>query len=445
MDGDSKNETVNVVRTVYVDGHEAVTVPAGNYQSALKVRTVVLLTVIASSNAATITVSQTHSIWLVPGIGPVRIDDVTEIEGVRESYTEELVEYIPAFRFTSLSVEALNGCGVIASGEAYCWGNNTSGQIGDGTTIDARVPVPVAGGMLFTSLNQRCGVVSGGQGYCWGRNDNGELGNGTLSQSLSPAPVSGGLNFSRINTPIATNCGITVAGKAYCWGANISGSLGNGSNTGTTTPVPVSGNLTFVSISSSTDFVCGVTTAGLGYCWGNNQWGQLGNGSNAESNIPVPVSGGYVFLLIKVGNTNACGLTTGNDLYCWGTNHNGEFGNVMITSGSSTPFPAAGGLKFNTFDAGGNFYCGLTATGVAYCWGFGLQGQLGNGTVGNSSVPVLVSGGHSFSSISAGASVCGLTTEGAAYCWGSNSSAELGNPTVGASSSVPVRVFPPAS
>ena len=446
LDGDGKNETVNLMRTVHVDGHETITVPAGNYQSVLKVRSVVVSTVIASSNAAIIKVTQTHSIWLAPGIGPVRIHDVTETEGFSESYTEELVEFIPAFRFTSLSVEGLNGCGTIVSGEAYCWGNNSSGQIGNGTTsIDARVPVPIASGLFFTSLSPGCGVVSGGQGYCWGNNDFGQLGNGTVTQSPSPVPVTGGLSFSRINTPAATSCGITIAGKAYCWGGNSNGSLGNGSDIGSLTPVPVSGNLTFSSLSPSGDFVCAVTTAGRGYCWGDNQWGQLGNGLDTDSNVPVPVSGDHVFSLIKITNASACGLTTDNDLYCWGINHNGEFGNGTMASGSFVPVPAASGLKLVTFDAGANSYCGLTSTGVAYCWGFGLQGQLGNGFMQHSSIPVLVNGGHLFVLISAGLSACGLTTEGAAYCWGSNTSGELGNPTVGASSSVPMRVFPPAS
>lgn len=199
---------------MHVDGHETVTVPAGNYQSVLKVRTVVLSTVIASSNAATIKVSQTHSIWLAPGMGPVRIHDVTEIEGSSESYAEELVEYIPAFRFTSLSVERFHGCGVIVTGEAYCWGYNSSGEIGNGTTLVAQVPTPAGGGLLFTSPNPGCGVVSGGQGYCWGRNDFGQLGDGTVSRSLSPVLINGGLTFSRINTPGAMTCAITVAGKA---------------------------------------------------------------------------------------------------------------------------------------------------------------------------------------------------------------------------------------
>lgn len=301
----------------------------------------------------------------------------------------------------------------------------------------------LAGNITFSSINPQCGIATGGQAYCWGRNDSGQLGNGTFTSTSTPVPVSGGFNFATINTPMATTCGITTAGKAYCWGANLHGSLGNGSCSGSSTPVPVSGNLTFSPLSSSAEFVCGVTTSGAGYCWGNNQAGQLGNGGNTDSNVPVAVSGGHVFSTIKIGNASACGLTTSQDLYCWGINQNGQFGNGTTSLGSPVPVSAASGLKLVTFDAGAGYYCGLTVAGSAYCWGSGGQGQLGNGTTGFSDIPVPVSGGHSFVSISGGSAACGLTVEGAAYCWGPNTSGELGNPSGYPESNIPVRVFPP--
>lgn len=449
LDGDGINDTVDVKTETVLKGFEVVTVTGGTYKNCARTEYVQVNTYHSSASGVTATVTVTRTEWLAPGVGSIKRRDISRSQGFvqdfSETMNEELVEFIPSFRFTSLSVEGLNGCGLLASGKAYCWGDNGDGQLGAALPYPyARTPAPVSGNLTFSSIVPGCGIAVGGQAYCWGRNDFGQLGNGTLTSSPSPSAVSGGLTFSSINTPGATTCGVTSKGAAYCWGANAYGSLGNGSDTPSSTPVPVAGNLIFSSLSSSGEFACGVTTSGEGYCWGNNQFGQLGNSGTANSAIPVRVSGGHVFSRIKIGNASACGLTTSSNLYCWGINHNGEFGNGSPSSGSSTPVLAAGGLKLVTFDAGAGSYCGLTATGTAYCWGFGLQGQLGNGTAGFSYSPAPVSGEHTFVSISAGLAVCGLTTEGAAYCWGSNSSGELGNPTAYPQSPIPVRVFPPS-
>jgi alpha-tubulin suppressor-like RCC1 family protein len=449
LDGDGINDTVDVKAETVLKGFEVVTVLGGTYQNCARTEYVQVNTYHSSASSVTATVTITRTEWLAPGVGFVKRLDLSRSQGFvqdfSETITEELVEFIPSFRFTSLSVEGLNGCGLLASGKAYCWGWNGDGQLGSALPYpQAQTPAPVSGSFTFSSIVPGCGIAVGGQAYCWGRNDFGQLGNGTVASSPSPSAVNGGLIFASMNTPGATTCGVTTKGAAYCWGANAYGSLGNGSTTPSPIPVPVAGNLIFSSVSSSGEFACGVTTSGKGYCWGNNQFGQLGNGSTINSAVPVPVSGGHVFSRIKIGNASACGLTTNNDLYCWGINHNGEFGNGSTSSGSSAPVLAAGGLKLITFDAGAGSYCGLIPTGAAYCWGFGLQGQLGNATAGFSYSPVPVSGEHTFVSISAGLAVCGLTTEGAAYCWGSNSSGELGNPTAYPQSTIPVRVFPPS-
>ena len=448
LDGDGMNDVVDMKAETVLKGFEVVTVSGGTYHNCARTEYIQVNTYHSSAFDVTATITATRTEWLAPGVGVIKRLDVSRSQGFAQDFsetvTEELVEFIPSFRFTSLSAEVSNGCGLLASGKAYCWGWNGDGQLGSALPYpQAQTPAPVSGNLSFMSIVPGCGIAVGGQAYCWGRNDFGQLGNGTMTSSSSPTAVRGGLIFASINTPMATTCGVTTTGAAYCWGANAYGSLGNGSTTPSATPVRVAGNLILSSVSSSSEFACGVTTSGEGYCWGNNQSGQLGNGGTIESAVPVPVSGGHVFSKIKIGNASACGLTTSNDLYCWGINHSGEFGNGSTSSGSLTPVLAAGGLKLVTFDAGASSYCGLTAAGTAYCWGFGLQGQLGNGTTGFSYNPVPVSGGHTFISISAGLAVCGLTTEGAAYCWGPSTSGQLGNPTAYPESSVPVRVFPP--
>jgi uncharacterized protein YjdB len=195
--------------------------------------------------------------------------------------------------FTALSA-GLHACGLTTGGAAYCWGSNGAGQLGDSTTTSSPAPVLVSGGRTFIAVSasandNSCGVATGGAAYCWGDNSGGKLGNGTTAPSRVPVPVSGGLTFVAISAGPLHTCGLATGGAAYCWGANSSGQLGNGTTTGSSVPVPVSGGLSFATVSAGFFHTCGVTTGGAAYCWGYNYYGQLGDGSATGSSVPVPV------------------------------------------------------------------------------------------------------------------------------------------------------------
>jgi len=198
--------------------------------------------------------------------------------------------------------------------------------------------------------------------------------------------------------------------------------------------------VTFASVSAGGFHSCGVTTAGAAYCWGYNFRGQLGNGTNIDSNVPVAVSGGHAFASVSAGFNHSCGVTTDGAAYCWGNNFYGELG-IGTNSNSNVPAAVSGSHTFASVNAGGEFHsCGMTTAGTAYCWGFNLYGQLGNGANADANVPVAVSGSNTFASVSAGnIHSCGVTTAGVAYCWGSNSSGQLGHCTR-TDSNVPTRV-----
>jgi alpha-tubulin suppressor-like RCC1 family protein len=136
-------------------------------------------------------------------------------------------------------------CG-LAGETAYCWGENDAGQLGTGTVSrePLLVPTAVAGGLAFADLSagsmHTCGITPGGQAYCWGANANGELGDGTDVRSAAPKAVAGGLTFSTISAASGpSTCGRTGSGEVYCWGANTSGQLGTGTQTTSRTPVRV--------------------------------------------------------------------------------------------------------------------------------------------------------------------------------------------------------------
>jgi len=294
---------------------------------------------------------------------------------------------------------------------------------------------------VFTQISagggQTCALAAGGLAYCWGDNYYDQLGTGSTSWencdgpscSTTPVPVLGGLRFSSVTSGEGATCGVTPGGSAYCWG--LLRPLGSFpivpvSRLPVWLPGRVPGGPAFADVSAGASFACGVTGAGAAYCWGDNEVGQFGTGQVSQGDSsPAAVAGNLVFSHISAGGLYACGVTLGGVAYCWGYNKDGELGTGDTTS---HPFPAAvtGGLVFATVTAGDDHSCGLTAGAAAYCWGSNGSGELGVGDTRQRLAPVPVQGGLAFSAVSAGGRhTCGLAA-GRAYCWGFNFAGQLG-------------------
>ena len=344
--------------------------------------------------------------------------------------------------FESITAGRYQTCAVTTSGAAYCWGQNSDGQLGDGGTTSSSVPAAVVGGVSFESVSagryHTCGLTSGGAAYCWGYNDFGQLGDASDASSNSPAPVSTGLTFRSVSAGSYHTCAATDAGEPYCWGVNRNGQLGS-SNTPVVTPTAVSGGLSLQMIESGLFHSCGVAAGGTAYCWGVGLNGQIGNAAYATSQpTPVAVSGVTTFQSVSAGGYHSCGVTTGQEAYCWGYNGYGALGDNTTTQ-RGTPVLVTGGLQFSSSSAGAYHTCGVTSGGEVYCWGRNYWGQVGDGGNTDTSVPVLV-GVPSVQSIAVGRNhSCALTTTGDAYCWGANGDGQLGNGTT-SESNIPVLV-----
>ena len=363
-------------------------------------------------------------------------------------------------QFTAVSAGGYYTCGLIDTGDARCWGDNFSGQLGTGTSDYSATPALVAGGLRFANVSaagirHACGLTTAGAAYCWG--EYGLLGTGELAGSLAPVAVAGGHTFTVISSGGGHSCALTPTGDAYCWGNNLSGALGNGATTGGLAPVLVTGGHKFISISAGGNHTCAIASGGAAYCWGTdgpNGEHVLGVGTTpipedcqyfACSLVPLPVTGGIAFTSITASREHTCGLAAGGVAYCWGTNTFGQLGDGT-TVGRASPVRAAPGMSFVALSAGSGDRgeaqtCGLTSNGTALCWGFNEYGQLGNGTTTNSATPVPVAGGHTYTAISVGRDhVCGLTRDHVLYCWGGNSNGSLGMGTTGQFVTVPTRV-----
>jgi alpha-tubulin suppressor-like RCC1 family protein len=221
--------------------------------------------------------------------------------------------------FTSVDVGMWFSCGVTSEGEVYCWGLGDKGQLGQtqltevcGDVRGTKHPcssVPVRAVSAFTVASVTtgsehvCALTPEGAAYCWGDNASGQLGDGTTTSTFTPVRVLGDLSFSALTGGDRHTCGLTGDGTAYCWGSNAKGALGAVSALDTCNdrncsmmPVPVAGGLRFASVSASRgpggSHTCGMTQSGRAYCWGDNTVGQLGMGLfGGISTEPVMVVG----------------------------------------------------------------------------------------------------------------------------------------------------------
>lgn len=382
---------------------------------------------------------------------------------------------VSGFSFVAVATGGAHTCALTVNSATYCWGRGEAGQLGipPPATICmgigfacSMIPVPVQGGISFSRLTgggaHNCGLTSDGTAYCWGQNSNGQLGDGSFVSRNTPVRVSTSLRFSIINAGEAHTCALTNDGAALCWGRNDGGQLGDGTMTARSVPTPVAMNLAFQAIDAGgyggpvenpfPGFTCALTTAGDAYCWGENIFGNLGRGTSSfPQPLPAPVSGGLKFGSLTVGlDDHACAVTPSGQAYCWGANFNGSLGDGTSTE-KYAPVPVSGGLTFVQLAAGGfNAHtCARAGGGVAYCWGDNEVGQVGDGTTIVRQTPTAVTGGLTFTSVDAGyRHTCGIASTSVVYCWGSNGAGQLGNNSTSAST-VPVRVLgqvsPPGS
>jgi hypothetical protein len=335
--------------------------------------------------------------------------------------------------FSSLRTVGAFACGLEEqSGLAYCFGDNHAGALGIGSADFPDGPVRVGDGSLrFSGLSvgyyATCGIETAtALAFCWGWNGDGELGNGTREIQWTPTLVgNGNMRFSSISPADGTTCGVELETQmGYCWGR--AGRVGNGTFEQRSVPTRVAGSVRYSTISTSDTHTCGLESGtGRAYCWGTNEFGQLGDATVSARLTPTLVSGvNNGFSSISAGAGFTCAIERDTALpYCWGKNSLGQLGIGSITS-RTEPVLVSGGHRLSSISAGVDEACGIeTSTGSALCWGASHVSQLGAGTDTNRRSPTLVGGGRRFRAISTWYGSCGVEADtGAGFCWGRGSS-----------------------
>jgi alpha-tubulin suppressor-like RCC1 family protein len=373
---------------------------------------------------------------------PVRVASV-DLDGdfIRETH----------LRFSGISAGGEHTCALTLAGEAYCWGDNQHAQIGNGgDTGVATLPIRVDTTETFTSIAtgqfHSCALTADGRAFCWGDGLTGQLGVETFETCTfsgfcikRPRQVASGARFTQIAIGESHSCALDLQGAAYCWGINSTGALGLGfTSFRVLTPTPIVAAIfgehpnRWSEIAAGWRVTCAAgqaeppaLPAGRGvYCWGGAVQAPLlgrvftiGGEFSLTTRSPVPVSVevfgdvfvstiGLRFLVSSQGwlvgggisllGGFTCALDAAGDMWCWGANEKGQFGGSTTQANCESLYAVACTLwpvkslvlpSFSRISAGGQYMCGLSTTGTAWCWGENSFGQLGNGTFDARSTP----------------------------------------------------------
>jgi len=241
-------------------------------------------------------------------------------------------------------------CAITQSDAAFCWGANFRGAIGNGsggtdTSASVLEPVAVSGGRSFSDIavgfRFTCALDTRGQAWCWGLNNSGQLGDGTTTNTNLPVAVQqpAGVQFGIMVSGANHTCAQDRAdGRTFCWGGNTRGQLGDGTMTRRLTPTVVGGGLTFQSLTAGSEHSCAITQAGDATCWGGNAFGLLGDDTRTARLVPgTLVFGGRKWTHVVAGERHTCGTEAVTErTFCWGSRTAGALGNGTSDNGIET-------------------------------------------------------------------------------------------------------------
>ncbi|WP_313917355.1 hypothetical protein [Tahibacter sp.] len=341
---------------------------------------------------------------------------------------------------SALSAGGHHTCARIGTTALKCWGYNANAQLGNATTIDSRVPVDVLTlaapiGEIASGTAHSCARSGrGNRVRCWGSLANGRtaIGNITVVGNANQAVTISGLPAParQVSMRTRTSCATTDRGSASCWGRNNLSQLGAGTAIDHTGARFVQGLQNGVSsVAIGENHGCAVRTDGTVWCWGDNAQGQIGDQTTIARPIAVQTVGIVDAVQIVSGPYFSCARTVGGGVWCWGQNTDGQLGNGSTTNSAQAVIPV--GLAGGVIDlsAGDRHACAVCNDGTVRCWGYNMNGQVGDGTLVSRNVPTAVNDSFAtYVAVAAGGlHTCGLTTSGQAKCWGSNAYGQLGD------------------
>jgi alpha-tubulin suppressor-like RCC1 family protein len=323
----------------------------------------------------------------------------------------------------------------LSGGLAYCWGDNTEGELGTGggsQLVPARVDSASGFSVLASGESHACGLeYATGRVLCWGASGSGQLGLGDTLSHPTPQPVA--LAASAVSLTVGYNhtCAILDDASLWCWGDNFEGEIGLSDSYGAPnvlSPQRVSPGTRWMAVSGGQGHTCAVQSPGTMWCWGRNTSAELGLGPGQPIQIRTPTQVGTFddWTSVDLGQDNACGLRRDGSLWCWGAGGSGELAAPPGTFQSPTQV----GTDQDWLSVSTDIFstCAIKKAGTLFCWGRNAEGQLGTGDTTDRTTPTLTGGaGATFAAASVGRlHACAETTDHIVQCTGIDDTGELG-------------------
>lgn len=310
------------------------------------------------------------------------------------------------------------GFAIDVQGTLWAWGNNSQGQLGDGSVVPRANPVRVGSGfsLVSTGVNHSLGLKSDGSLWAWGSGLFGLIGDGVLTDRRKPVQVGSG--YVAAAAGFTHNLAIQADGRVWTWGRNQSGQLGNGTTSTVSVNLPTAIELTAQVVAAGSEHSLALQTDGSLWAWGDNYYGQLGDGTRTDASTPRRIGTGYA--AIAATGYSSLGLKTDGTLWVWG------YRSTEDGRGGIQPTPAQILSGVSTMSVG--FYHGLAlrSGGQLNAWGDNRFGQLGDGSTSTRFNPIAI--GTGWAALAAGSLFnVGLQNDGSVWAWGDDYEGQLGN------------------
>lgn len=344
----------------------------------------------------------------------------------------------------------------ISTSSTKGWGLNTGYQVGVGSTSNISTPTTISFGTgrypksIVANYNgtSMYAILDNGTLATWGANSNGQLGTGNTTTQTTPTVINvGGKSVKQVITGSKSACAVTTDSLLYCWGRNDYGELALGSSslgTNVTSPTQVAlgtGRTIYEAVMADTngnnkDMLCVILDNFSVNCAGYNANGQLGDGTTVSksslTSVGVTAKKLYSLTVASDGSIGTCIIDSGNNLRCWGDNTYGKLGtgdtafkttptSVNVGSGLTVKKLIYSSIRYTT--------CAILSDDSLKCWGENTNGQIGDGTYVNRSVPVSIfvgSGRTVKNLVNFNNSVYAILDNNSLMSWGLNYQGQLG-------------------
>ncbi len=288
----------------------------------------------------------------------------------------------PDSRWQSLFAGANHTAGLLMDGTLRTWGRNSESQLGDGSATDRLHPVAILPGMIWQGLstgsggNHTAALEMDGALWIWGNNSFGQIGDGTTSLRSSPMPVLPESKWHAVATGGDHTAAISQEGRLWAWGRNIHGQVGDGTTIDRLVPKAIQPAVKWRAVTAAASHTVAIRDDGTLWAWGNNSDGGLGDGTTTRRLAPTPVLPQARWQAVAAGGNRTMAIRDDATLWAWGSNSFGELGDGTLIR-RLTPTAIMPGTKWRTVIAGSQHSLALTSDGKLWGWGSNGSGQLG--------------------------------------------------------------------